>query len=214
MGGELTIYKKSLCLIALGLIVNHHYSPNLGPAVHPLCSINGHIHAAGAHRCAEVVVPPGAMDAVALVEVHYPRYVPDVISGSGHILQTYFCPNTELPRHGGGAGSTGGDNKTFHKVGTIVNGQSLIGEIDVDPALAILQTAGQVDLILFNGAGISPGRRRWCRAGRFSWCLRRFVGGGVGLRRSWGSSKRCSWRWSFGGEQRIQFACSRDAHKA
>ena len=70
-----------------------------GPAVHPFGIGDGHVYTAGAHRGAEIVVPPRAMDAIALIKIHHPGYVLDVITWSRHILHWYLDPDLEFSRY-------------------------------------------------------------------------------------------------------------------
>ena len=80
--------------------MNVHNGAYACPPVHPFRIVNGHVDATSAHRCTKVVVPPGAVDAIALIKVHDPRDILNVIAGAGHSLKRYLHPDAEFTGHG------------------------------------------------------------------------------------------------------------------
>ena len=57
----------------------------VGPVEEPLGVLSAQIHAAVAHRLAEVAVPIRPVQRIARVEVHRIRYVRQVVTGPGHV---------------------------------------------------------------------------------------------------------------------------------
>lgn len=103
-------------------------SPNLGPVVEPVGVWGGQIDTAVRHRCAEVTMPVGAVEAVALVKVHGPRDIGQVVPRSGHAGFFQFDVNSVVAENGGVGGDTGGDQKLFEEQTVFVGVDFLIGD--------------------------------------------------------------------------------------
>ena len=71
--------------------------PHRRPVIEDLGFAGGHIDTAVAHGSAKVVVPIGAVNGIAAIELHDPRHAGQAITGAGHVLAAIFTVNPEAP---------------------------------------------------------------------------------------------------------------------
>ena len=108
---------------------------HISPVVQPLRIGGGRVDAAMAHRVAEIVVPVGAVNAIALIEIHHVRYIGQIVAGAAHRLCGILHVDAILPQHGGRARQACRDRHPVDGRVPFVSDQLLISQINIDPAL-------------------------------------------------------------------------------
>src|SRR3972149_9857077 len=92
------------------------------------------VDASVAHRLAEVVVPVGAVQTVALVEIHREGNVRKIVARAGHVRGAQLGPYAELPGHGGMAGCARRDDERGPRLSPLIGGHTLLAHVNIDPA--------------------------------------------------------------------------------
>lgn len=90
------------------------------------------------HGCAEVIVPVGAVQTVAFVEVHHIGNVGEIVAWSRHICVAVFDVYAVLSRDGGILPGAGRHDKATQQIFPFVCRGCLGSQIDVDPSLALV----------------------------------------------------------------------------
>lgn len=94
MEGDPSAHYRSVRMTNLG--EDEDGSADLGPVEEPVGFVGFHIDTAMGHGSAEIAVPVGAMEAVALVKIHDPGDIFQVVTRAGHIVQLQLGLYTEI----------------------------------------------------------------------------------------------------------------------
>ena len=89
-----------------------------------------------AHRIAKIVVPIGAMNAVAAVKIHHVRHIGQVIAWPSHIIIEQFDPDVVSAGDSWRVGQTSGNEKGTHQGFAFKGVKHLLAEVNVDPFIA------------------------------------------------------------------------------
>ena len=109
-----------------------------GPVEKSLGSGDRKIDTTMTHGLTKVIMPVGAVQAVAFVEVLNKRYVGEIVVGvvfsaaAGHALVFDFGPDGELA-DGGGSPLARGDREVVDQAGALVSVKMLFGEVNLKP---------------------------------------------------------------------------------
>ncbi len=86
-----------------------------------------------AHGCAEIIMPIGAVDSIALVKIHRVRHIRQEISRPAHVRVAIFYIDFVCAGHGGVGRGARGDQEGRHQAVAIISIESLFAEIDIQP---------------------------------------------------------------------------------
>lgn len=145
------VYPNEGCVVLVGA------EPGAGavpggkcPVEEPFGVLDGEVDAAVAHGRAEVVVPVGAVEGVAVVKVLDPLHVGQAVVGAGgavaavHGLRGGAGPDAEEAGDGGIVVDAGGDDEAVYEAVAAPGVEGLVLEADFDPLFAA--GAGAVDV--------------------------------------------------------------------
>ncbi len=119
------------------LVVNVYQRANGCPIIEPFRVWNAQIDASVAHGCAEVMMPVGSMQSIALIEVHGERHIRQIITRSSHISVTQFDVDMILAGHCWVLPCSCRNKKRVRKRISLISIYHLLGEIHIDPTFAI-----------------------------------------------------------------------------
>ena len=88
-----------------------HQSANRSKVKQPCRVGDSQIHAAVTHGRAEVVVPIGAVQAIALIKIHDIRNFGEIVTRTRHIRRNVFNVDVVFARHCRRAPCAGGDDE-------------------------------------------------------------------------------------------------------
>lgn len=107
---------------------------HLRPVIQPLRVERRCVDAAVAHGMAKVVVPVGAVNAIALIKVHHVRHIGQIVTGAAHRLRRILHVDAILSGHRRRARQSRRYGDPIDRCMPFIRDQALIAEIDIDPA--------------------------------------------------------------------------------
>src|SRR5690606_35183115 len=90
------------------------------------------VNAAVAHRLAVILVPVGAVERVALIEILHPLYAGKIVAGAGHALGVVAEINLVIAQHGRRSGKTSRYEGGEHHYAVLEGVHTLFAQIDDD----------------------------------------------------------------------------------
>lgn len=104
-----------------------------GEVKYPFSLARAHVDAAMTHGCAEIVMPIGAMQRVALIKIHSEGDIREIVAGSCHIGGSQLYPDAELTKYRRMNGCARRDHKGGNGFGSFVRSHQLFGYININP---------------------------------------------------------------------------------